>query len=53
MNKSLNKQLHTNPEVNADMKNYEIEDENTINSISNDEKVCIYNLPNQNIVYFV
>lgn len=51
MDESLNKQLHTD----ADMKNYEIEeqrnsniintlDNQPVNDISNDEEVCIYNL---------
>jgi hypothetical protein len=55
MDKSLNKEGHTNPEMNTDKNPYKIEEQqdvNTINTldnqpvnnISNDEQVCIYNL---------
>jgi hypothetical protein len=55
MDKSLKKQSHTNPTIDADMKNYEIEEQqdgNSINTLdnqpvsnmSNAEQVCIYNL---------
>jgi hypothetical protein len=49
MDKLLDEQLHTNFKLDANMMNYEIEeqhDANTMNNISNDEQVCIYNLPN-------
>jgi hypothetical protein len=55
MDKSLNKEGHTNPEMNTDKNPYKIEeqqdvntintlDNRSVNNISNDEQVCIYNL---------
>jgi len=55
MDKSLNKEGHTNPEMNTDKNPYKIEeqqdrnaintlDNQPVNNISNDEQVCIYNL---------
>jgi hypothetical protein len=54
MDKLLEQRLHTNREIDADMKNYEIEvqqddkiinelDHHPVNNISNDEQVSTYN----------
>jgi SOS response regulatory protein OraA/RecX len=54
MDKLLEERSHTNREIQADMKNYEIEvqqhdniinelDNHPVSNISNDEQVCTYN----------
>jgi hypothetical protein len=64
MDKSLNKHFHTSPDVDANKNIYKIEeqqdgntikllDKQPVNSMSNDEQVCIYNLSmHQSFVYF-